>query len=1095
MKKILSFAIVLVFVLSGLGVGELSDTNTTINSNENNVITSFDDSSLYAYQYELEGEVVSRDWTIVATYSIPEGASGLAYDGTDLYCGIYGANGDEVYQIDPVTGSYSLLFNGPQDDAFGLTYDGTYFWTTDHPGSSSTPAIAMQLDMAGNLISQFNLPDHYMSGIAYGSGDFWVATYYPDPSTIYKVDGTGTILNQFTAPDNQPWDLCLENSNLWMADYWGDALYKIDPSTGNLLETHASNGVDPAGIVWDGQYLWYCDNGQGYDQDYLYKIDLGGGGTPEINVPITNHDYGAVSVGDSVTWNATVENIGTGDLEINNVAFTGTGYEDLSCPLTFPITIDPGNQSEIPIIFEPQDIGPLDAIATIESNDPVNPQVDITLLGNGVATDPDIYLPVDSYNYGNVRWYATTRWLMEVQNLGNDILTITDIISDDSHFYIDDQIAFPLNIAVLETIEIGVWFQPDSDELVAATITISSNDPDENPYYVSVQGTGIDTEYPIGDLLWQYEIDTSYDNSPKAIAPIPDVSGDGIDDVIICSEDYYVRCFNGNSHGYADVLWEHEIYGGSIYSQKGLTITEDVNSDGYNDVVVGAAWGARLIRTISGRTGDTIWTHDTHEYGDGGWVYSVDCSYDYNDDGIVDVLASTGDDSSDTGPKRIYCLNGETGISIWECPLGGPGFSAIGIEDFTGDGKPDVLAGASNEYESIGYAYGINGETGAIEWTFTVAGSSVWALEQIDDVTSDGIKDVIVGDFTGMIYGLDATTGGQEYSRSLGAVIITRFVKLDDVNGDGHPDIIPAHSTTHVTQVIDGQTGNFIWTHTVADQPWNVAKTSDISGDGINDVFVGTLYSNNYCYFLNGVDGSELHSINLGTPVDAISAIPDIVGDGSMEMVAGGRNGYVFCFSGGLDVIEIDAEFTADITEGPVPLTVHFTDLSTGENPIISWEWDFDDDGVIDSEEQDPTWTYYEEGTYTVSLTISDGVVTDTETKEDYITVLPGEAALEIGEISGGLLRINAEINNIGDEEVNEVNWSITLDGNFVILGKDSSGIISSISVNDSETVTDRPVFGLGRVEITVTADAADVTPVTKTVDGFIFLFFVIVQG
>ena len=214
-----------------------------------------------------------------------------------------------------------------------------------------------------------------------------------------------------------------------------------------------------------------------------------------------------------------------------------------------------------------------------------------------------------------------------------------------------------------------------------------------------------------------------------------------------------------------------------------------------------------------------------------------------------------------------------------------------------------------------------------------------------------------------------------------------------------------------------------------------------------------------------------------------------------MEMVAGGRNGYVFCFSGGLDVIEIDAEFTADITEGPVPLTVHFTDLSTGENPIISWEWDFDDDGVVDSEEQDPTWTYYEEGTYTVSLTVSDGGVSDTETKEDYITVLPGEAALEIGEISGGLLRINAEINNVGDGEVNEVNWSITLDGNFVILGKDSSGIISSISVNDSETVTDRPVFGLGRVEITVTADAADVTPVTKTVDGFIFLFFVIVQG
>ncbi len=91
-------------------------------------------------------------WTIVATYAIPEGASGLAWDGTNLYCGIYGANGDEVYQINPDTGAYSLLFTGPQEDAFGLTYDGTYLWTTDHGLPSSDPAIALKLDWNGNVL-------------------------------------------------------------------------------------------------------------------------------------------------------------------------------------------------------------------------------------------------------------------------------------------------------------------------------------------------------------------------------------------------------------------------------------------------------------------------------------------------------------------------------------------------------------------------------------------------------------------------------------------------------------------------------------------------------------------------------------------------------------------------------------------------------------------------------------------------------------------------------------------------------------------------------------------------------------------------------
>ncbi len=866
-----------------------------------------------------------RAWTIVATYQIPESASGLAYDGTYIYCGIYGANGDEVYQIDPSDGSYSLLCNGPQDDSFGLTYDGTYLWTTDHP---SNPAVALQFDMSGNLISQFNLPDQYMSGIAYDSGDFWVATYYPDPSTIYKVNDTGSILQNFTAPDNQPWDLCVDNTTLWMVDYWGDAIYQIDPSDGSVLNSYDSEGTDPAGIVWAGNYLWYCDNGAG-GVDYLYKVDLGGGGTPEINVPTSSHNYGVVTIGSSETWNVIVQNIGIGDLVIQNVTFTGTGSTYLSCTSSFPITITSGNQVQLPLVYAPLDFGELDATASIESNDPVHPTVDLTLTGNAVYPGPDIDLPVSSHDYGNVRVNAYPGWLMKIENAGDSVLTINDITSDDSHFIVNDQVTFPFDIGVLSSVEVGIWFYPSATITYSATLSISSNDPDENPYLVSVQGAGFNMDCSIGETLWSSQITGGYDNSPKtidsipdistrtiwgatggfdrqdyspkAIASIPDINGDGISDVIICSEDNYVRCFNGNAHAAGDVIWEHEIYSGSLWSQNELAITEDINSDGYKDIVVGTPWGSRSIITLSGKTGEQIWTHDTHEYGSGGWVYQVDCSYDYNGDSVVDVLANTGDDSTDTGPKRVYCLDALTGVSIWERPVGGPGFSVIGIEDFTGDGQPDVLAGASNEGETIGYAYGINGATGNIIWTFTAAGSSVWALEQIDDITSDGIKDVIVGDFYGNIYGLDVTTGSQIYSNSVGSYnIITQFEKLDDVNDDGHPDIVPAIGGSTV-KVIDGQTGGFVWTHPVADQPKCVARSADISGDGINDVFVGTLFTNNYCYFLNGTDGSELESVYCGSAVDAIASIPDVVGDGSMELVAGLRDGNVVCLSGGTE--------------------------------------------------------------------------------------------------------------------------------------------------------------------------------------------------
>lgn len=447
-----------------------------------------------------------------------------------------------------------------------------------------------------------------------------------------------------------------------------------------------------------------------------------------------------------------------------------------------------------------------------------------------------------------------------------------------------------------------------------------------------IQNQFLGMDYPIGTTIWQYFITGGSDNSVKAIASIEDINNDGIEDVIVCSEDYNVRCFSGGEIGTGVVLWTQYIYSGSLNYQNELSITQDINDDGYDDVVVGTPWGSRSIITLSGEDGSVLWTHDTHEYGGGGWVYQVDSRYDYNDDGIIDVLATTGDDSSDTGPKRVYCLNGLNGNSLWQLPLGGPGFSVIGVEDFTGDGKPDVVAGSSNDGETTGYVKGINGVNGAQLWSFTAAGSSVWALEQTDDINGDGIKDVIAGDFSGHIYGLSAANGGQLYSISIGNVIIQRFAKLTDVNSDNHPDFVPEHSTSHTTQAIDGQTGSILWNHDVADQPWRAARTADLSGDGIDDVLIGTMYNSNYCYFLNGVDGSELVTpISYGEAVDGLNAIPDVVADGSMEMVAGGRNGKLTCISGGLNAGNIPP--TKPLINGPtdgiVGITYNFTFLAT----------------------------------------------------------------------------------------------------------------------------------------------------------------------
>ncbi len=91
------------------------------------------------------------------------------------------------------------------------------------------------------------------------------------------------------------------------------------------------------------------------------------------------------------------------------------------------------------------------------------------------------------------------------------------------------------------------------------------------------------------------------------------------------------------------------------------------------------------------------------------------------------------------------------------------------------------------------------------------------------------------------------------------------------------------------------------------------------------------------------------------------------------------------------------ADFVGDPTSGYAPLTVDFTDQSTG-NPI-SWSWDFGD-GVGTSTEQNPSYTYNNVGNYTVTLTATNAYGSDDEIKTDYITVTePGEDVMHVHSI------------------------------------------------------------------------------------------------
>ncbi len=89
------------------------------------------------------------------------------------------------------------------------------------------------------------------------------------------------------------------------------------------------------------------------------------------------------------------------------------------------------------------------------------------------------------------------------------------------------------------------------------------------------------------------------------------------------------------------------------------------------------------------------------------------------------------------------------------------------------------------------------------------------------------------------------------------------------------------------------------------------------------------------------------------------------------------------------------AAFTASSTTVIVGGSVTFTDQSTN-NPT-SWAWTFEGGTPSSSTSQNPTIQYNTEGTFDVSLTATNSVGSDTETKIDYITVTsaPGDEIAE----------------------------------------------------------------------------------------------------
>jgi PKD repeat protein len=125
--------------------------------------------------------------------------------------------------------------------------------------------------------------------------------------------------------------------------------------------------------------------------------------------------------------------------------------------------------------------------------------------------------------------------------------------------------------------------------------------------------------------------------------------------------------------------------------------------------------------------------------------------------------------------------------------------------------------------------------------------------------------------------------------------------------------------------------------------------------------------------------------------------------------------------TGNVTVLEAPtAAFSANVTSGCAPLTVLFTDLSTGSP--TSWNWAFGDGGT--STDQNPSHTYNTPGAYNVTLTVSNACGSDTKTKIDYITIFEAPLAAFSATPTSGCAPLTVNFTDLSTGNPTSWNWT-----------------------------------------------------------------------
>lgn len=153
-------------------------------------------------------------------------------------------------------------------------------------------------------------------------------------------------------------------------------------------------------------------------------------------------------------------------------------------------TVAPGASMDVTLTLSPPpgQAGSFEALLRFLTNDPQHREVSYPLTIE-VPSQPSIQVDRESIDFGTLFENDQAAEILTLTNVGNDTLWVTALPVDSPGFSLRTNA--PFNIAPGNSREVSVRFQPSEPGEYSATLRILSNDDDNSPLLVRLEGIGV----------------------------------------------------------------------------------------------------------------------------------------------------------------------------------------------------------------------------------------------------------------------------------------------------------------------------------------------------------------------------------------------------------------------------------------------------------------------------------------------------------------------------------------------------------------------------------------------------------------------------